>query len=307
MLDGVVLAADCRVTLERPGFPQVHIDNAQKLFTLNEQTSLAYVGDVKAAAYLFRALAGQIDHRRTDAVSLSLWLPRLFKYEFAKYASTNSGPGIAFMVAQVLRGRPNRLRREDVIKLFKHIRSEGHPFRRNWFPGWIVDVLSTPAEQEFVWFAGTHRSVLYSVRSPDFNVEPHDTFQFAAIGSGEISKTYIAKTYDMIVAGDGGTELFFLREAIRDCIKDENIRTVGGMYPALKVSGSGTMYVGEEVHFTDGTNIELSYESGQWIQRNLVTHKEMRLVPPWQIGGKETKSRKFDDVELVQRRMDNWA
>jgi proteasome subunit B (beta)-like protein len=305
MLDGVVLAADCRVTLERSGLPAIYVDNAQKLFTLNDETSLAFVGDVRAAAHLLRALAARVGHRRNDPVSLLLWLSRLFRYEFARYSSTNSGPGIAFMVAQVLRGRPNRLRREEVVKLFKHIRSDGHPFRRNWYPGWIMSVLATPPEQEFVWFAGTHRSVLYSVRSPDFNVEPHDTFQFAAIGSGEISKTYIARTYDMIVAGDGGTELFFLRDAIRDCVRDEKIQTVGGMYPALKVSAAGTVYLGEGVQLADGTNIELVYESGQWIQRNLSTRKEIRLIPPWQICGKETESREFDDVEVGLRRMKN--
>lgn len=252
MLDGVLLAADCRVTLERNGFPEIHIDNAQKLFTLNDETSLAFVGDVKAAAYIFRALEEQIDRHRSDAVSLGLWLPKLFKHEFGRYSLKNLGSGIAFMVAQILKGRANRVRREEVVKLFKHIRSGGHPFRRNWYPAWIMGILATPPEQEYVWIEGTHRSVLYSVRSPDFIIEPYDTFQFAAIGSGEISKTYIARTYDMIVAGDGGTELYFLREAIRDCVRKEKIQTVGGMYPALKVGAAGTVYMGEEVRFADG-------------------------------------------------------
>jgi hypothetical protein len=303
MLDGVLLAADCRVTLERSGRPDIHIDNAQKLFSLTESTSLAYVGDVMAASHLFRALGRQIGRHRTDPVSLSLWLPRLFRCEFRRYSSRIASRGIAFMVAQVLKGRPNRVRREDVVKLFKHMRSEGNPFNRNWGPGWIMQVLSAPSDHEFVWFSGTSRSVLYSIRSPDFSVEPHDTLQFAAIGSGEISKTYIAQKYDMIVAGDGGTELFWLREAIRDCVREKNIRTVGGMYPALKVSAEGTSYLGEAVQFLDdGTSIELAYEPDQWVQRNLTTGKKIPLIPPWQVIGNVTESRTFDDVELALRR-----
>ena len=305
-LDGVFLAADCRVTLERSGHPDIHIDNAQKLFSLTESTSLAYVGDVMAASHLFRALERQIGRHRTDPVSLSLWLPRLFRYEFRRYSSRTASPGIAFMLAQVLKGRPNRVRREDVLKLFKHIRSEGSPLNRNWYPAWIMQVLAAPSEQKFVWFSGTSRSVLYSIRSPNFNVEPHDTLEFAAIGSGEISKTYIAQKYDMIVAGDGGTELFWLREAIRDCVREKDIRTVGGMYPALKVSAEGTAYLGEAVHMLDdGTSIELACEPGQWVQRNLTTGKKMALIPPWEVVGNSTESRTFDDVELALKRMNS--
>lgn len=52
-------------------------------------------------------------------------------------------------------------------------------------------------------------------------------------------------------------------------------------------------------------HIELAYESGQWIQRNLSARKEIRLIPPWQVCGSESKSKRFDDVEEGLRRMDH--
>ena len=75
MLDGVLLAADCRVTVKRSGLPDIHIDSAQKLFTLTEETSFGFVGDVGAAAHLLRALEDQFGRHRKDAFSLGTWLP----------------------------------------------------------------------------------------------------------------------------------------------------------------------------------------------------------------------------------------
>ncbi len=301
LLDGVLLAADCRVTIQRRGSPDVLVDNAQKLFPVAPGTAIGFVGDVRAASQLLCALFAKIAHRRQDPVSLSMWMPRLFRHAYARLNVKNSS-SIAFMVASALHDRPNIVEREVVGKLLWRIGSRESPVKRNWAPGWLAQILDTPPEFKYVAIPGTSRGALYVMRSPNFNIESCETLQFVAVGSGKIARTYIERVHDMIFAGSKDTEVFWLREAIRLCIQREKIQSVGGLYPVLKVTGRQIECYGESAQIpVGGTSIELKMEANQWTQRNLTTGKEIRLLPPWEIQADETQDHTFDDFEEIIR------
>lgn len=173
-------------------------------------------------------------------------------------------------------------------------------------PGILIEILKTPAEYKYIHIPGTSLSVLYVMRSPDFEVQPYRPLQFAAIGSGETVFEEIAKYHDMIVAGEIGNsfmEASSFRDAINFFMQDKKIRSVGGLYPMLKVTGAHIENIGMSTEIpVGGTKIKLTTKNGRWTQQNLSTGKEMQLLPPWEITPSETEDRVFDDFEIAYRR-----
>ena len=54
LFNGVILLADCRATLLRPGRKPVYIDNLLKLFALTPTTAIGFVSDITITAQLLR-------------------------------------------------------------------------------------------------------------------------------------------------------------------------------------------------------------------------------------------------------------
>jgi hypothetical protein len=52
LFDGVLLTADCRATITRPGMPDIHSDNVLKVIALHPNTAIGFVGDIGIASYL---------------------------------------------------------------------------------------------------------------------------------------------------------------------------------------------------------------------------------------------------------------
>lgn len=308
LFDGVLLAADCRVTIRRSKSPKVYADNVQKLFPIYPGTAIGFVGDLDVASYLLKELLTQVRRRlRKDPVSLANWMPRLFKSACAIFASRKGPRSIVFMVASVLKDRPNVVDRETVAELVKYIGFGKSPVQRNWMPGILVEILKTPDKYRPIAIPGTSRGILYVMRSPSFEVEHYRPLQFAAIGSGESTIEEIARYHDAILAlepGNSFVEALQFREAIRRFVEEKKIRTVGGLYPALKVTGRGTELLGYSTQIpVGGTKIELTIEAGRWIQRNLTTGKEIKLLLPWEIQDKDFKDDLvFEDLKEAYRR-----
>ena len=248
LFDGVLLAADCRVTIQRRRVPDIHLDCAQKIFPLTPNTALSFVGSVGAASLLIREMWHQLRKRqRQDAVSLAAWLPRFFRYAYGCSQASLGSKQIAFMVASVVRGRLNAVEREAVVKLVNHIGFGQSVIQRNWMPDILVRILQTDPKYKFIRIPGTSMGMLYVMESPLFQPQSVPPLQFAAIGSGEGSMVKIAEYHDMIVAGEPGNafiESTYFREAINNFLAESKLASVGGLLPIVKVTGNGVDALG---------------------------------------------------------------
>ncbi len=261
LFDGVLLAADSRVTYTRQDGSETYVDNGQKLFAVAPGTAIGYVGNVLTASVLLRGLFLQLHQRRCqDPISLGMWMPRLFRAAYARIA--NQSRPIVFVVASALRDRINFVERAAVVGLVRRIGFSESPIRRNWMPSVSVEILKTDPKYTHVGIPGTSAGLLYVMRAPHFTPEHHKPLQFVAVGSGEGAFHEIAKLYDMIVAGDPGNasvETMWFRTAIEDFIEENAIRSVGGLYPVIKVTGRDDQMIGLSTEIpVGGTRIELA-------------------------------------------------
>jgi len=302
MFDGLLLAADCRLTLRRPDQTDVYVDNAQKLFVLAPTTALGFAGDVRLASHLLQELFSQIRGRRyRDAVSLSRWLPRFFRSACGRLETRGIRGSVVFMVASVVRGRPNIVEREAVVRVLKQILEGKSAVQRNWVPAFLVEMATGPKGGDSIAISGTSTGMLYVMRSPNFCVESYRPLQFAAVGSGYEAVEAVASYYDFIVAEEPGNvlmETMTFRDAIAGFIRDKQIPDVGGLYPILRVTATGIVGVGMSIEVPHGgTRIELSFDGKVWTQRNLTAGKEIPLLPPWKLRPSHTDSHTFNDLD----------
>lgn len=93
LFNGVILLADCRITIQRSGKPDILCDNVQKLFPLTKTTALGFVGDLKTASTMIRELFRQqsLSNKRSKTnrlhpLSIIKWLPRYFRSSYRQLA-----------------------------------------------------------------------------------------------------------------------------------------------------------------------------------------------------------------------------
>src|SRR5260370_34849846 len=85
LTDGVLIAADTRITYPSAGGSEIHVDNAIKIFPFASGTAIGYVGDVGTASVLLQHLISGPDRMaRTDPISLSNWMPRLLRSVYSR-------------------------------------------------------------------------------------------------------------------------------------------------------------------------------------------------------------------------------
>ena len=182
------------------------------------------------------------------------------------------------MVASVLKDRPNVVERKAVVELVNYIAFGKSPISRNFMPNILIEILKIPDKYKWVTIPGTSQGLLYVLSSPTFEIKPYYPLQFAAIGSGESSIQEIALYHDAILALDPGNSFVEgsqFRQVIRNFIEEKGIKSVGGLYPTLKVSGNGVEHLTMSATIpVGGTKIELAFQSGQWLQRNVTTEKK---------------------------------
>lgn len=302
LFDGVLLAADCRATIKYPNRPDLYSDNVLKVMAIHPNTAIAFVGDITIASHLLGALLVGIKNRtQKDPISLSHWLPRLFKYEYQRFASRFGERTVIFMIASVIKGRPNVVERKAVEELVKYIGFGHSPIHRNFIPGILIEIIKVPSEFRWVTIPGTCMGILYVLASPAFQIRAYRPLQFAAIGSGESSIEEITRYQDAILAlepGNSFVESSQFRQVIQHFIDERKIESVGGLYPVLKVTGKGVEHItmGTEIP-VGGTRIELAFEGGRWIQKNLSTGKQIPILMPWEFVKNGTvKAQTFNDL-----------
>lgn len=308
LFDGVLLAADCRATITRKNRDDVYSDNVLKVFALCPHTAIAFVGDIDIASYLLRHLIIQLkSHKCIDPITLSNWFPRLFRRAFKKFTGKYGNRIVYFMVGSVIKGRPNVVERKAVVDLVDYIVFKKSPISRNHMPNFLVEILKLPDTYKWVSIPGTSQGLLYVLASPDFEIKPYYPLQFSAIGSGESSIEEITRYHDAILALDPGNSFVEgsqFRQVIRNFIQEKGIKSVGGLYPALKVSGKGIEHLtmGATIP-VEGTRIELAFQSGQWIQRNATSGKEIPIQMPWDfLKGQSLTDNTFDDLDDAFRK-----
>ncbi len=307
LFDGVLLAADCRATVQYPNRPDLYSDNVLKVLAVHPNTAIAFVGDIKIAAHLLRKLALDFKNRfRKDPISLSHWLPRLFRHEYQRFVSRFGERTVIFMIASVIKGRPNVVERKAVEELVKYI-SFGHsPIQRNFMPSILIEIMKLPPKFQWITIPGTCMGILYVLASPSFQIRAYRPLQFAAIGSGESAIEEITKYQDAILAlepGNSFVESSQFRQVIQHFIDERKIQSVGGLYPVLKVTGRGVEYItmGTEIP-VGGTRVELAFENGRWIQKNLSTGKQIPILMPWEfVENYVPKAQTFDDLSDAYR------
>lgn len=301
LINGIMMGADCRVTFRRPGREEVFADNCQKLFVIGNDTGIGFAGSLTASCQLLGALFRQAPKHRIDPVSLYHWLPRLFRYEYRRLAAPNSA--VSFLVGSTIPSHGNIIERQAVVDLANYMFfSPERKSKTLHFSAIVTQLLGTPTEAKLIGIP-VPRNLLFRLDSPDFRPQRFMPLRFVAVGSGESLKDKIAGLRDMIFASDVGNyhmEAFWLCQAMESFLKETDEKTVGGLFPMLKLEDGGVMHLGQSSkgYFPGGYDISLEpTPNGRWIQRNRVTGKEIPLLPPWEIGVPE-KDMRFDDFRF---------
>src|SRR5271166_3591456 len=106
LLDGVLLAADTRITYTRSDGSLVFVDNALKIFPFAPGTAIGYVGTVDTASMLLQHLiAGRERRTRTHPMCLHRWIPRLLRAVYQRLPSDLQRQ-VSFMVASSFANSP---------------------------------------------------------------------------------------------------------------------------------------------------------------------------------------------------------
>jgi hypothetical protein len=215
------------------------------------------------------------------------------------------------MVGSVVLDRPNIIEREKVVQIMERFRLGELSHQRTWLPNILVQILSTPTNTRFVALMDAPAGLLYIMRSPKFIPEHLRPLEYAAIGSGNQAHTEIKRTADWIFAGDVGNpfvESEALRNTVSQFIEQNQIETVGGLYPCIKIDRSGVQMLGIRTEIPiGGTIIEITADpSGRWVQRNLSSGREIPLLFPWELNFRtHYQDHKFDDLLEAQRSFRN--
>jgi len=277
------MAADCRVTITRPGKPEVHADIAQKIFQIHSHIALGFAGNVALGGEIIHDVIHRPQRKRANAISTLLWLIRFLRYRYETLdPSRFSDPRVIFMAGAVFPDRPNVVSKKAIVELAFKIAEKHHQG-----PALIFNLLNTPRQYSHVPVPGSGCSRLVVLRSPNFIPEVLQPLQFGAIGSGEKVVEAIEPLHPLIMAmpGQAQHEALSIGTAAEFFMRENNIKSVGGMCAVVKVDKSGVRFFAHQRMDPTGAekNIELKIQNGQWVQRNNVTGKTIPLCAPWKL------------------------
>lgn len=310
LFDGVMLLADSRVTVTPKGRRAYHCDVAQKIFPLTAHLALAFSGDVRAAAMLVPRLIRHMKRRRRlDTVSLLRWLPRFLKDTYRSMQAKPAGGlpygEIQFIVGGIIPDRTNVVDRARVADILRRAVSPDASTQRNWMPDVVMRVLMTPADMAQVPIPGAPAVVLGIVRSPSFTLERFAPLSCVAIGSGRGAAVEMERAADWLFANDADLSVKMgLESAVQDFVAQNDVDSVGGMYPCVKIDRRGLAFLGGS-HRLPLYEVALNIDPAtkRWIQQNLTTGKTQPLLWPWELmKSVPSSSRQFDDYRQAVER-----
>jgi hypothetical protein len=315
LLNGVLLAADTRITWMWPDGRVEHADVAQKLYVVAPGTAIGFVSnDIALTSMVLREILRQAPtRRRHDGLSLSWWMPKLLRRGYQAWPQRRrTSPDIAFMVASVLPWQRNLVRRVDCLAVMKEALS-GTGHRVTSFSPLVLAIGAAGANVAYALIPHSRRGLLYVMRSPHFRPRRCWPLQFAANGTGAGVATRL-QDYRSVIVGSAYGEVerdisfqahMFL-ESIHRFAREQNIETVGGLYPRFLVDGTlppphvRGLGFGTTIPFPDGARIQLTHDGRNWIQENVTAGQAIRLVAPWEVDAARNAG-VFDDLEDAYR------
>jgi hypothetical protein len=286
LLDGVVIVSDTRVTWPDGS----RSDNLEKILAFVPGAAIAFVGDVEFASDMLRECASQASMRqRLDPTSLSLWLPRFFQWRYRELVSKfRRSPYVGFMVGLCIGGRPNVLRKSEIMGAATQRGQRDDGIGLNSILWRLIN-----AKAEAVSIPGTSASILQVLGAPDFKAKSFPPLCPITLGTGRPrSEGQIYDLHDLIHFWDPyrrqttpaptGYEVFWLRQALSASLAEP---TVGGLFPAVLVRSGSVMPLWQKSQTGNGQPLlSLTYEIDRWVQRNHMTGQEVILLKPWEIG-----------------------
>lgn len=293
--------SDCRVTFRQPHrHTPTYSDVAQKIFPLTATVAIAFAGDVNAAALLLCELHRQLKRRRRfDTASLLQWLPRFMKNAYGRIRfKGQKAPVIEFIVAATIPSRDNVVERARVADILRRAVSPEATMQRNWMPDVVMRVMMTPAEATHVSIPGAPAVVLGRMRSPHFSLRTVPALTCLAIGSGGRAVVEMERAADWLFASDSDLMVQMgLESAVEDFVVQNDIDSVGGMYPCIKLDRRGLAMLSGSRGLPQH-EIALTYDAktGRWAQENRATGKKQLLLRPWEImASLPNGNNRFDD------------
>ena len=280
LLDGVLLAADTRITYPQDNGTDFFVDNALKIFPFAPGTAIGYTGYVEPASVLLEHLiAGRDRRRRTDPIRLRRWIPRLLRAVYRRLPS-NLQKQVSFMVASSFADRPKMVETATIFQMLLEGAKNGMRGISGTLP---FDILNSG--KAVVQIPNTCEGMLYAMSSPNFEPKECPPLSFMAIGSGSTVIEDIQRTHARIVLGDVNSDwaASWFQQAIKSFVERNDIDSVGGLYPVLKVRGNDITLIGMNVTtYKQGTSqveadVALLIEDGQWIQREHLSGESVTL------------------------------
>ena len=231
--DGVLLAADCRLSWRR-GTVMAVADDAQKIIPLGSQTVLGFSGDVQTVAALMEQLFApqQLERRRFDGVSVKRWLPRFLRATYVALARTQAMRDCTFVVASTVPKRKHEIHTRELVRFMStmaRLKQNNYLAVRMWMTGAVNNLISVP---------GSSFGLLYQLDSPTFKVQDVSPLNCIAAGSGAEPVLRSLQTYSpLLFCGRPGFSIGWFMEAIAAAFATMDINSVGGLFVTVAMSG----------------------------------------------------------------------
>jgi hypothetical protein len=293
LLDGVLLAADCRATIPQKGKESLYVDNVQKLFGLTDCIAIGFVGDIMIGGSIIREILST-RHRlkrrnKLNPVNFQRWLPRFLRDRYNRL-SRGKDDRVIFVVASVVRDYCNVIPRSRVAAVMRDLTNNaiatgGHFSISPSLGPYVVQSAGTTGDS--VTLPQAPKALTYSLRSPDFCPKPISPMQYEAFGTGHEVSSELGNVNVLLFGGNANPRLLesmAVRTALDDFIKRKGIPSVGRMYTMLRVGDDGIIGLGYGVTAPPNVRIEMAPRRDyRWVQRDSSTGQEIVVRLPWEI------------------------
>jgi hypothetical protein len=290
--DGAIIASDCRVSwVSDKGV--VHTDYAQKIVRLGEASALAYSGDIETFHYLLPHIARRVRLRRSDPVSLELWLPRFLRTTYRAMARYLAIGPLTVMVAGSLKGRPTSLPRARIHEMIEATHRLG--VNNTLMFRCLRDFL---ARREPVRVPGSTQGVLYVMESPKFKPQFCPPLGVIAAGSGSDVLAHLRTYQPLIMCGPEEMSPHLFLDAIGAyLIKGES--TVGGMLLVSHARNGRLQSLCFQQPDIDGPGVSIRQQGDRFIVREADGRETQLLYPHEILRNKPVRPIVFDGLRTI--------
>lgn len=258
-MEGVAVMADCRASISKSGKVTPWRDNTQKVFFLNPEIVLGFAGDIGFAGSIISFVSHHMETKPEFGQPhvFSKKAPSVFKYAYKKLCEqTGSKPSVAFIIAG-----------NDLSRKQKVVDKDG----------------------KFAGYVSITEKIVFKMSAPDFLPEfasiakPNVIIGSGTPGLEEIEKDLFSLQFN-VNGGDVTFGAVISDHALRENIKKKGIDTVGGLSQIAVIDNKGPRFIpyqGKREAFSDGElDVEMIIRNGRFVQRDLVTGKEVELLFP---------------------------